>query len=776
MDSGKDVICRVTLIATGVVQGVGFRPFVANLAREYGLAGHVRNEGGQVRIVAYGDRASLTCFANAVRAGAPAAGRVWGLEQRLESLPEGEMPPEVFTIEPSGDAAGILLPTPDIALCADCQREMDTPGDPRFQNPFISCAHCGPRFTIIDRLPYDRQNTAMAAFPLCDLCEAQYREPADRRYHAQTVCCNRCGPQLAWQERAEVGAATGDSALAAAARAIRRGGVIAVKGIGGFHLVCDALREDAVSALRILKSRESKPFAVMFGSMEGLREHCEASADEAALLTGPERPIVLLRRGKTSDVAPGVYGSSPYLGAFLPYTPLQRLLLRQAAPLVMTSANPSGLPILKDDADALAFMGANPLLEGVLYHDRAILRRADDSVLAAVRGEPLFFRRARGYVPLPVPLDAEIGPAVLALGAQMKNTVCLRRGRHLYPSAEIGDLDSMETVALYRETIEDMQALLAIRPEVAACDLHPGYESTRFALATGLPVVQVQHHFAHVASVLAETSRDGPVIGVAFDGTGYGSDGTVWGSEFLIASASGFERAAHLKPLRFVGSDESVRQCWKSAACLLYAAGLLDTSADERYPALKAALDGGFNTIVSSSMGRVFDGVSSLLGLCHRSDYDGQGAVELENAAAKAAENPAIGAFPFAVEEACGKLTVDLSPCIRTLVACRDAGEDAGLLALRFHMTVCDMAAAVCGMLRRRFGLSTVALSGGVFQNRILLSRLLPMLEQAGFETLVNHLVPPGDGGISLGQAYVAHCLARQGKEPFACASPSAAD
>ncbi len=775
MDSGEAVTSRATLVITGVVQGVGFRPYIANLARAHGLTGQVRNEGGRVRVVAYGSEAQLSRFAEAIAPGAPAASRILGMERHVEPLPARETPPNAFTIEPSDCTAGALLPTPDIALCDDCLHEMDTPGDPRYRNPFISCAHCGPRFTILTRLPYDRQKTTMSGFPLCGLCESQYREPSDRRYHAQTVCCNQCGPALVWQGQSEATQATGGDALSAAYQVLIEGGIIALKGIGGFHLACDARRNESVAALRALKGRESKPFAVLFSGMDELRAHCEADTDETALLSGPEKPIVLLRRKPASAIAPGVYGTSPYLGAFLPYTPLQHLLLKRLSPLVMTSANPSGLPLIRDDADALAFMQANALCGGVLSHNRAILRRADDSVLALVRGKPLFFRRSRGYVPLPVSFESEDGPAVLALGAQMKSTVCLSRGRQLYPSAEIGDLSSLESQTCFRDTITDMQSLLAITPEVAVCDLHPGYESTRFAQASGLPVLQVQHHFAHIASVLAETGRTDPLIGVAFDGTGYGPDGTVWGGEFLLASATGYQRVAHLKPLRFVGSDESVRQGWKSAACLLYAAGLMDTAADPRYPALKAALDGGFNTILSSSMGRVFDGVSALLGFCDQSSYEGQGAVELENAAVKAADTHGLEGFPFAISDEDGGLTVDLSPCVRALVALRDAGEDRGVLALRFHRTVCDMVAKVCSALGERHGLRAVALSGGVFQNRLLLAHIQPMLTQAGFQTLINHLVPPGDGGISLGQAYIARCLALQGKESCLCVSPSAA-
>jgi hydrogenase maturation protein HypF len=763
---------KLSLAVYGVVQGVGFRPFVARLAREYGLAGYVRNEGGRVSVMAYGEEPALLRFAADVETRAPGASRIIRVSRKLVPMPPDETPPEVFAIGRSAAACGPALPAPDIALCGDCLRELFTPGDPRYHNPFISCAHCGPRYTVLRRLPYDRQNTAMDAFPLCALCESQYAAPADRRYHAQTLCCNACGPRLRWRGARGEAESEGDGALADAANALCEGAVIAVKGIGGYHLACDAKRADSVAALRALKGRESKPFAVMFPTLDAIKAHCFLNAEEEAALSGPERPIVLLRRKAGSAVAPDVYGTSPYLGAFLPYTPLQCLLLNQTGPLVMTSANRSGLPIIRDDADALRLSDAEGECRGVLYHNRMILRRADDSVVFENGGQVRMLRRARGFVPLPVAFGAEGGAPVLALGAQQKSTVCLAAGAQMYPSVEIGDLDTLETQAVYRDTVEEMQALLGIRPETVACDEHPGYESTRFARLTGLPVVTVQHHFAHIASVLAETGRRDRVIGVAFDGTGYGPDGTVWGGEFLLASPFGFERAGHLKALRFLGGDESVRQGWKSAASLLFDAGLLRARDDPRYPALLAALNGGCPTVRSSSMGRVFDGVSSLLGFCHVSGYEGQGAVELENAAALAPRDENTVAFPFGLREEADGLTVDTSPCIRALTAQRDAGENRYALALRFHNTVCRLIVDACVAIRKRCGLNTVALSGGVFQNRLLLDRVPYALTDAGFEVLTNRLVPAGDGGVSLGQAYVARLGYGRGEETGRCASP----
>lgn len=774
MDQGEALIWKATLTIDGVVQGVGFRPFIARLAREHGLNGFVRNEGGHVLVEAVGAKDALLHLIEAIETHAPKASRIIRLERKLEPLSTGETAPHGFSIVSSGQAVGTLFPTPDIAMCDDCRRELFTPGDPRFHNPFISCTHCGPRYTILKSLPYDRQNTAMDVFPLCELCAAQYGESSDRRYHAQTACCNHCGPELRWQGKSDMGEPSGANALAIAAQRLKQGGIVAVKGIGGFHFACDATQGDVVATLRTLKGREGKPFAVMFANLETLKQHCHVDAYERTLLTGAECPIVLLRRKANSSIASEVYTTSPYLGAFLPYTPLQHLLLAATGTLVMTSANPSGLPIFKDDVDMLRFVAENEQCEGVLYHNRAILRRLDDSVMSVVAGGTQFARRARGFVPLPIPYANEDGPAVLALGAQQKNTVCLSKGGQIYASTEIGDLDHLETMASYSDTIADMETLLTIQPDIAVCDLHPEYESTRFALQTGLPVLQVQHHFAHIASVLAEWGREEPVIGVAFDGTGYGLDSTVWGGEFLIASSTGFTRVGHLKPMRFVGLDESVRQGWKSAACMLYDAGLLDVAADPRYPTLKAALDGGFNTIRSSSMGRVFDAVSSMLGICHESTYEGQCAIELENAAALAQTDKPVDGFPFALRQEETGAVVDLASCLRQLIERREAGEDRNLLALQFHFTICQLIVETCVMLREQYGLKTVALSGGVFHNRILLENVLPMLARAGFETLINRRVPPGDGGISLGQAYVARSVHGNKEELCQCALPLA--
>lgn len=747
MAQGQAVAARVTVL--GVVQGVGFRPFVAWLAREHGVTGSVWNEQGHVVIDVYGAQGAVDAFVRDIEARKPPASDIRRIERR--ALPAPDAPPAGFSIAESGDAGdGPVMPCPDLAVCDACVAEMHTPGDPRFQNPFISCTHCGPRFSVMRGVPYDRENTAMDRFPMCPLCGRQYRDPSDRRYHAQTVCCNACGPKLFYHSGERV--SEGGRALDGAVEALSGGGIVAVKGIGGYHLACSPYDDRAVAALRAAKGREHKPFAVMFPDMASVRAHCAVSDEEEALLKSAPRPIVLLFKGK-KVVAPGVCGTSAFLGAFLPYTPLQHLMLRRGGPLVMTSANATAAPLIIEDEAMLRFSREHPEVRGVLFHDREILRRLDDSVAAVDLGRPRVIRRARGYVPsaLPVPFCGSL----LAYGAQEKNTVCLCRDGYAYLSTEIGDLDSLETECVFERTIEDMQSLLRIAPVVSVCDMHPGYLSAWHAGRAARPCVKAQHHHAHIVSVIAEHALEGPVIGVAFDGTGYGTDGTVWGGEFLVVTGQGFARAGHLKPVKFLGGDESVRQGWKSALCAAFDAGL-PPSGDPREAVVRAALQSGVHTILSSSMGRMFDAVSAMLGVCAVSAYDGQCAIELENAAWRAAARGGAAAEPLAYALSEGSAAVlDLAPCFREIDALLRRGADADALAWRFHETVARAIVGVCESIAKRQGVRTVALSGGVFQNRLLLGRVVPLLRVAGFDVYWNERVPSGDGGVSLGQALI---------------------
>jgi hydrogenase maturation protein HypF len=750
----------------GVVQGVGFRPYVARLAKEFHLAGSVKNVTGHVVIEAVGDENSLVRFMQAIEMRKPEGSNISSLQHRIQPFPEGEEFPAGFVILDSGhEGEGPVMPAPDLAVCSNCLRELYTATDPRFLNPFISCTNCGPRYTIMRRIPYDRVNTSMDEFRMCPMCSSQYKEPEDRRYHAQTVCCNSCGPALFYRDRDAL--KDGAAALKEAVKALLRMEIIAIKGIGGYHFACSPFDEGTVARLRALKGRECKPFAVMFEDLASLKEHCAISPQEEELLTSSARPIVLLRR-KPSPISQSVYTTSPYLGAFLPYTPLQHLILNKTGPLIMTSANVTSLPIIKDDTEMLPFFERHNELAGVLYHDRAILRRLDDSVAQVILNQVHMIRRSRGYAPLSFPAPAG-GPPLLALGAQEKTAVCLHRDGYLYPSQEIGSLDSLETVEVYREAVLDMQSLLHIKPELAVCDLHPNYESTRYANGLGLPLKMVQHHFAHTAAVMAEHPILDTVIGVSFDGTGYGTDGTVWGGEFLIASKDRFVRAGHIKAVAMLGGDDSVRQGWKSAACLKLDAGL--PPAANREEITYAAIKHQVNVILSSSMGRVFDGVSAILGICGESQYDGQCAIELENAAAKCQNqgSETKGLFSFDIQEEDGQYIADLSPCIREICSLREKGGDPGGLAYRFHLTVCRLIAIMCEKLSQRYGVRKVALGGGVFLNRILTENTVPLLERAGFEVYMNHMVPSGDGGLALGQAYIGLHYKKEAAQ--ACAS-----
>ena len=702
-------------------------------------------------IEAYGQRDSLLRFIEAIGSRSPQGSSISKLDYALAESPAGEMPDGFSILASSAGGQGPVMPGPDIAVCDECLAELDAPGDPRFGNAFISCTYCGPRYSIMRAIPYDRENTAMDAFPLCPLCGRQYASQRDRRFHAQTVCCNACGPTLTFYGRNAQ--AKGEAAISQTAAVLQGGGIAAIKGIGGYHLACLPADDAAVAALRALKGREHKPLAVMFPDMKSVLSCCSADTAETALLQSPARPIVLLRR--THELfSQGVSGSSPDIGTFLPYTPLQHLLLRAAGPLVMTSANVSSLPIIKDDQEMMAFFRDNDRLDCVLVHNREIVRRLDDSVAALAPDGPVMFRRARGYVPASIPASLNDSPDLMACGAQEKNTLCFYSGGHFFLSAEIGDLDSQETDSVYRAAAPDMQSLLGIAPAAAVCDMHPGYASTRFARSLGIPVIPVQHHFAHIASVMAEHGLDENVIGVAFDGTGYGTDGTVWGGEFLVCSPDGFTRAGHLKPVTMLASDVSVRQAWKSAACMLIDAGIEQTC-DDRFKLVCAAVDHGINTIRSSSVGRLFDAVSSILGICDESQYGGQSAIELEYAASRqlACSGEQAEPFPFTVGCDQGTYIADMAPCIRQLFS--SAGRaDRDFLALRFHKTICDLVIQMCRSISHDTGIRTIALSGGVFMNRILLGDILPRLAQEGFSVYRNIRVPAGDGGISLGQAY----------------------
>ncbi|MDX9955085.1 MAG: carbamoyltransferase HypF [Anaerolineae bacterium] len=776
---------------TGVVQGVGFRPFVYTLAQRLGVRGWVLNHSGGVDIEAEGEQEVLTAFITALRAEAPPLARI----ASLETFPVAPNGHTGFGIRHSEAQAGrFMLISPDVATCPECLRELLDPADRRYRYPFINCTNCGPRFTIIEDIPYDRASTTMRVFLLCDTCRAEYTHPADRRFHAQPNACPVCGPHIWMSELVgqldsastvgEVSADSGSSTeetLRRARELLLSGGILAIKGLGGFQLACDATNAAAVQRLRTRKRRPHKPFAVMVATLADARAVCEVSSAEAELLTSPQAPIVLLRRLPAAPdgahIAEAIAPHQHTLGLMLPYTPLHHLLLRDVGrPLVMTSGNLSEEPIAKDNAEALERLSG--IADAFLFHNRDIYARYDDSVVRvsqsvgvgespngheSVEAKPALqvLRRARGYAPYPVALPFEVG-RVFAAGPLLKNTFTLTRDQYAFVSQHIGDLENLETLEHYEAALATYLHLFRIEPERVVCDLHPDYLSTRFAVdfarAHGLPApLRVQHHQAHIAACLADNgwSRErGPVIGVALDGTGYGDDGTIWGGEWFVGDYDGMRRSAHLEPLPLPGGDAAIRQPWRIA--LAYLNALVEP---EDFPAevcfaglcpgdaglIREQIARGFNVPQTSSMGRLFDAVSALLGVCSEVSYEAQAAIELEQLASLAQDwRP----YPFAIE---GDV-VRLAPLFYALLESLERGVPIPDMAARFHATIARMVLEVCLRLREETGLLAVALSGGVFQNALLLDLTVPVLRDAGFEVLLHHQVPCNDGGISLGQ------------------------
>ncbi|MEW2630859.1 carbamoyltransferase HypF [Streptomyces sp. NPDC048389] len=780
-------ILRSRISVHGTVQGVGFRPFVHRLASELGLSGFVHNTPGGVVVEVEGGPESIGEFHRRLREEPPPLADVREVRwEPVEVRGDG-----AFTIRASGrQEAGTTAIPPDTAPCRDCLGELADPRDRRYRHPFITCTHCGPRFTIATGLPYDRATTTMSDFPLCPLCAAEYEDPANRRFHAQPVACRSCGPQVRLTTAAGAAGGTrtpekgtyreGDQAVAGARELLARGAVLAVKGLGGYHLACDARSPDAVAALRSRKERGGKPFAVMCADPATAELIAHVGPAEERVLTGPRRPIVLLRRrtdgpasGRLADaVCPG----SPHVGVMLPYTPLHHLLFTPDAGspcppvLVMTSGNRSGSPIVTDDDAALSSLAE--IADAWLWHDRVIAAPCDDSVVR-VRpdGSELVLRRSRGYVPVPMSLPAAV-PPVLAVGGDLKNTLCLSSGREAWFSPHIGDMDDFATQQASDHAEERLTALTGITPRLIAADLHPGYASARRAVRrgrdSGLPVHLVQHHHAHVVSLMAEHSLDGgsPLLGVAFDGTGYGTDGAVWGGEVLLADHLGFRRLAHLAYAPLPGGDAGVANPCRMALARLHTAGLAwdadlpcvaACSAEERR-LLARQLERNVACVPTSSMGRLFDAVSSLAGVCHRMCYEAQAAVELESAATLAWEEPDDGAYTFGLAGPApdGITRIEPAPVLRGIIADLRRDVPVPVVAARFHRAVAAAVTDICRIARRETGTDTVGLTGGVFANALLDEECAARLTAAGFTVLRHHRVPPGDGGLALGQLLVA--------------------
>ncbi len=772
-----NTIIRWRLQVSGVVQGVGFRPFLHGLAHQLQVRGWVRNTSIGVEMEVQGTLEALEQIAYQLQHNPPPLARILDLETTPVSVVADQ--PAGLEIRPSHSQSGRTLVSPDVATCAQCRREIFDPTDRRYHYAFTNCTHCGPRFTIIVDLPYDRPYTTMADFPLCADCAREYKNTNDRRFHAQPVACVECGPVMWYSGVGEshdltADTPTADDALMAAVRCMAQDGVVALKGLGGFHLACRADSSQAINRLRTSKNRPAKPLAIMMRTVAETADYCHMSSAEAALLTAPEAPIVLLRKRTddgTRQLAPEISPQNGYIGVMLPYTPLHHLLLDIAgAPLVMTSGNRRGEPLCIDNDEAKA--GLSPYCDGFLFHNRPIERRCDDSVMFVAQsdGQPAVqpIRRSRGLAPLPILLPKTIAltTPLVAAGADLKNVPALAIERQVFLTQHIGDMENLKAREEHIRAIADFEQFFRIQPQVVVCDLHPGYASTRYAReraeAEQLPLIEVRHHHAHIAACLAENDHIGPAIGLSFDGTGYGTDGHIWGSEVLLADLRDFERCYHLQYLPLPGGDAATRRPYRIA--LAYVRTLLpDLDIKSLFPdvpdwelaTLNAMLAHNLNTPLTSSMGRLFDAVSALLGLCWEATHEAQAAIALEDAALNSdVTGPA---YPFELADG----EIRLAALFAQLLADRQNGALVPDIARRFHLTVAEMAVEAAKVVRAQTEavekrVNRVALSGGVWQNRLLLEMTVPLLEQAGFEVLLHHTVPANDGGLAYGQVAVA--------------------
>jgi len=732
----------------GIVQGVGFRPFIYRLAKKYNLKGWVLNTSSSVEIEVEGEEDSIKAFINDIQTKKPPLARI----ERIETEDIHFNNFEDFIIKESKEDSGYQLISPDIAVCSDCLRELFDPNDRRYRYPFINCTNCGPRFTIIEDIPYDRKNTTMKKFKMCRDCEEEYNNPMDRRFHAQPNACPVCGPEV-WLEGIEI-----CDPVKETARLLMDGYIVAIKSLGGFHLSCDATSDKTVRILRERKRRGYKPFAIMMENVETVKNYCYLTPEEEMALTSPQAPIVLLKIKNLKDISKEVAPNNNYLGVMLPYTPLHHLLLSEISfPLVMTSGNLSEEPICQENEEALR------RLEGIadyfLLNNRDIYSRYDDSVLFLIEDKPQITRRARGYAPSPIKLPLNT-VETLSCGGELKNTFCLTKDRYAFVSQHIGDLENMETLEHFTDTLELYKRLFRIEPEVIACDVHPDYLSTRYALQFEgkLPVVRVQHHYAHIVSCMAENSVIDPVIGIALDGSGYGLDGAVWGGEILIADYSGFERKAHLEYLPMPGGEIAIKKPYRLAIGYLYSLfkdipelPFLKDISKEEIEIIKKQIDKNINTPLTSSMGRLFDTVSSMLNICKESSYEGQPAIELEMAG-KDFETDEY--YRWEMDSKDGTFIIRVKSIFEDIIEELGRVPDS-LISAKFHNTIAMMIMSIGVLLREETKINRIVLSGGCFQNRRLLRRTISLLREKQFQVMTHHYIPCNDGGISLGQAIV---------------------
>ena len=800
---------RVCIRVFGIVQGVGFRPTVKRHADACDIAGSVSNKGPYVEIFAEGSEECVHSFIKQIQEEPPKRAVILKLDvENVESGEDGIHKVESetdskdkFQIIESEKEEGEIFVSPDIAICPECKKELYDKNDRRYLHPFINCTCCGPRLTILDSMPYDRVRTSMGEFPMCEKCEYEYTHAETRRFDAQPVCCNDCGPEVYLLGRKERGA----DAIRYTRKVISEGGIVAVKGIGGFHLCCDAAKEETVARLRQRKKRPMKPFAVMMKDLDVVRRECETEPHLEEILDGHQKPIILLPKKEGGTLCESVAPDNPKIGVMLPYAPVQLLLFdyqdetKVSDCLVMTSANTSGAPICRDDEDALNELSG--LCDVILSHDRKIRLRADDTVMDFYRGEPYMIRRSRGYAPLPFMMGNEFKGQVLAVGGELKNAFCIGKNQLFYPSPYIGDMGDVRTVKALKESVKRMEELLETKPQIVACDMHPSYNTRAAAEEMGLPVFLVQHHYAHILSCMAENewTTEKKVIGVSFDGTGYGTDGTIWGGEILLADYDSFTRWGCIEPFAQTGGDASAKEGWRIAVSLLgkiygkeNALLIIETLGlcEPKLAKLQFTMEErGINTVQSTSAGRLFDAVSAILDIRKSSTFEGEASTSLQFAAEKwldAQKKKIAGSEDFAesgiitdygelksISDVAQKSVVEKNNSInrnikadlyylptlslvKELAERKLAGENSNQLALHFHRRLAGMIVSACEKAREETGINTVALSGGVYQNKLLLDYSVTMLEERGFHVLRHHLLPPNDGGISLGQAVAA--------------------
>jgi hydrogenase maturation protein HypF len=744
----------------GIVQGVGFRPFIFKLANELGLKGYIYNDTNGVYIEIEGEESLIDEFIKLIPEKAPPLALV---ERILTEDTQVKGYSEFFIEKSKGGEEKFVLISPDVSTCDDCLRELFDPSDRRFRYPFINCTNCGPRFTIIVDVPYDRPKTTMAVFKMCQECEREYHDPSNRRFHAQPNACPVCGPSLKLFDN-NLKEICCDDPIKEVAEILKDGVIVAIKGLGGYHIACDALNDEAVSELRRRKMRIEKPFAIMIPDVDWLDKICDYNEVELKLLTSIQRPIVLIRKKRNCPIAYEVAPRNSYLGVMLPYTPLHHLLMREInLPLVMTSGNLTEEPIAYKDDDAFERLGK--IADFFLVHNREIHMRCDDSVSAVIAGKPVVLRRSRGYVPYPVKLQFEAKKQVLAVGGHLKNTFCFLKGRYAFLSHHIGDLENWATLKSLIEGVEHFKKLFDLKPEVLAYDMHPEYLSTKFALELDVEVkVPVQHHHAHVASCMAENGLSGPVIGIAFDGTGYGTDGKIWGGEFLVAQMSKFERFAHFDYVPLPGGEVAIKEPWRMAlSYLMYSFGDDFQSIEipfvkflnENWSKVKILLkmiDRGINSPMTSAVGRLFDAVSAICSVRLRVNYEAQAAMEFQ----MLADEDESGVYEFEIIDSMKPWRISFKRGIRGIVHDIESGIDVSKIAGKFHNTIARIICEVAKKMKSETGINDVVLSGGVFQNALLVNKTMIELEKAGFKVYTHSKVPPNDGGLSLGQAVVA--------------------